>query len=312
MSVNFPKRVVINEVCLRDGLQNSKKRVPLDVRRTWLRGALNAGLRRMEVGSFVDYTRVEQMRCTPDLCNDLPHAEFPDARFSVLVPNRHYLGEALKTRAFAPEICATGAAEIAVFLSATEEFSQANLGADIATSIEKARKVTEMALPLGIRVRGYVSACFVCPISTQIVLPTNVIKVTDALLQMGCYEIAISDTNGLATSKQVDTLYTELARANLVPPEHFSNRFAVHFHDTNEQAITNIATAFQHGITTIDTALADLGGCPFAGEGVRGNVATEKVVAWCHANHVETGIHLAAIDQLAASIKAYMGSAALL
>jgi hydroxymethylglutaryl-CoA lyase len=199
--------------------------------------------------------------------------------YSALTPNLAGLERALES----------GVKQIAVFGSASEAFSQKNINCSIAESLARFEPVIELANQHNIPVRGYLSCTMVCPYEGEI-KPEQTTKVANALFDMGCYEISLGDTAGKATPNRViamlDSLLTQLPKDAL----------AVHFHDTYGQALANIYQALLMGINTIDSAVAGLGGCPYA-KGASGNVATEDVLYLCEQLGIETGIDLNIINE---------------
>ena len=194
--------------------------------------------------------------------------------YPVLVPN-------LKGLELARE---AGAKEIAVFAAASETFSQKNISCSIDESIRRLSEVARTALQYGLKVRGYVSCVLGCPYEGQID-PHAVLRVAEALTEMGCYEISLGDTIGVGTPRRVEELLTFLTGGIS------SERLAVHFHDTWGQALVNILAALHAGVSVIDSAVAGLGGCPYA-RGATGNVATEDVLYMLHGMGIGTGVDL--------------------
>lgn len=272
-SGSLPERVSVYEVGARDGLQNESAVVPVEVKAELVRRLATAGLSTVEVTSFVHPARVPQLADAEQLMAALAADPAPGLlRAPVLVPNLRGLGRAL----------AAGAREVAVFLSATESFSHANLGAPREQALAAAREVCAQA---GVPVRGYVSMCFGDPWEGP-VEPAPVVRTVTDLLEAGCSEISLGDTIGVATAGQVLALLTALSDAG-VPCE----ALAVHFHDTYGQALANTVVALQHGITTVDASAGGLGGCPFAGSAT-GNLATEDLVWALQGLGVQTGVDL--------------------
>jgi hydroxymethylglutaryl-CoA lyase len=268
----LPRRVTIYEVGPRDGLQNESTTVPVEVKAEFVRRLAASGLGTIELTSFVPATWVPQLGDAEQLLDLLgPLA----GRHPVLVPNEQGLDRAL----------GAGAREIAVFASATESFAQRNLNQSVAASLEQYAPVVQRALDAGVRVRGYVSMCFGDPWEGD-VDPGQVATVAAALAEMGCAELSLGDTIGVATPGQVVALLDELARRSLGP-----ERLAVHFHDTYGQGLANTLVALQHGVSTVDASAGGLGGCPYAASAT-GNLATEDLVWQLHGLGVETGVDL--------------------
>ncbi len=270
--MNLPQQVTIVEVGARDGLQNEPVIVD-SVDKIALINQLSAsGLSLIEVGSFVSPQLVPQMADTADILAGVERR--PDISYPVLVPNQKGLEAALSA----------GAEEVAIFCAASETFSQRNLNCSIKQSFERFAKLTEMALSQGVKVRGYISCVAGCPYEGDVATKV-VADLAAQLVELGCYEISLGDTIGIATPGQVQTLLEMVTE--YVPKQ----QLAVHFHDTYGQALANIIVALDTGITTIDSSVAGLGGCPFA-PGASGNVATEDVLYMLNGLGIETGVNL--------------------
>jgi hydroxymethylglutaryl-CoA lyase len=270
--MNLPQQVTIVEVGARDGLQNEPVIVD-SVDKIALINQLSAsGLSLIEVGSFVSPQLVPQMADTADILAGVERR--PGISYPVLVPNQKGLEAALSA----------GAEEVAIFCAASETFSQRNLNCSIKQSFERFAKLTEMALSQGVKVRGYISCVAGCPYEGDVATKV-VADLAAQLVELGCYEISLGDTIGIATPGQVQTLLEMVTE--YVPKQ----QLAVHFHDTYGQALANIIVALDTGITTIDSSVAGLGGCPFA-PGASGNVATEDVLYMLNGLGIETGVNL--------------------
>ncbi|MFK4105527.1 hydroxymethylglutaryl-CoA lyase [Streptomyces sp. NPDC019531] len=265
----LPARVRIHEVGARDGLQNEKSTVPTEVKAEFVRRLAEAGLTTIEATSFVHPKWVPQLadaeRLFP-LVSGLP-VELP-----VLVPNDRGLDRALDL----------GARRVAVFASATESFAKANLNRTVDEALAMFEPVVARAKGEGVHVRGYLSMCFGDPWEGAVPVP-QVVKVCRALLDMGCDELSLGDTIGVATPGHVRALLTELD----VPVE----KLGVHFHDTYGQALANTYAALQHGVTTVDASAGGLGGCPYA-RSATGNLATEDLVWMLRGLGIDTGVDL--------------------
>lgn len=273
------KSVQIVEVGLRDGLQNEKATVSVSERIELAKRLAEAGSKRMELGAFVRPDWVPQMAGSKDVIDGVfalvrGKAVSSKIEFSALVPNERGLEMALET----------GIKEIAVFGAASETFSKKNINCTIEESFEKFAAVIKMARKKKIKVRGYLSCCFGCPFEGAID-EKKVVELTKRLLKMGCYEVSIGDTIGIAHPGQVKSLFTKLKRA--VPLK----KLAGHFHDTRGTALVNILTAYELGVRVFDSSLGGLGGCPYA-PGAAGNVATEEVVFMFEGMGVLTGLDL--------------------
>jgi len=270
--MKLPQQVRLVEVGPRDGLQNEP--VIIDsVDKIALINRLSAsGLSTIEVSSFVSPQRVPQMADAAEILAGIDR--LPGVSYPVLVPNRMGLEAALSA----------GAEEIAIFCAASETFSQRNINCSITQSIERFAEVAELALSHGVKVRGYISCVIGCPYEGGIAAKV-VADIAARLVELGCYEISLGDTVGIATPGQVQDLLDVVAES--VP----KRQLAVHFHDTYGQALANILTAIESGITVVDSSVAGLGGCPFA-PGASGNVATEDVLYMMNGLGVSTGVDL--------------------
>jgi hydroxymethylglutaryl-CoA lyase len=283
----LPRAVRIVEVGPRDGLQNEATVVPVETRIALIQALAASGLRDIEAGSFVSPRWVPQMDGTAAVLAALP----PDAgvNYPVLVPNLKGLEAAL----------AAGAREIAVFGAASESFSRKNINCSIAESMDRFVPVVAQGLAAGLRVRGYVSCVLGCPYEGE-VAPEAVAQVAAALSAMGCYEISLGDTIGTGTPLQARRMVATVAAQ--VPVE----RIALHFHDTYGQALANILACLELGVSVVDSAVAGLGGCPYA-KGASGNVATEDLVYMLHGMGIETGVELDRLLAASALISRHLG-----
>src|SRR6266853_1609193 len=264
--------VRIVEVGPRDGLQNEKTPVSVADRIAFIEALVGAGLHTVEVGAFVSPKAIPQMVNSDSVLRGVNH--YPDSEFHVLVPNvKGY--EAAR---------AAGARVIAVFASASEGFSRANINCSIAESIDRFRPVVARAKADGIKVRGYVSCVLGCPFDGE-VKPQAVVDVARMLWDIGCYEVSLGDTSGSGTPLKARLLLR--AVAGEVPMAHL----AMHFHDTYGQALANLYAGIEEGARVIDSAAGGLGGCPFA-PGATGNVATEDVVYMLEGMGIATGVDM--------------------
>ncbi|MFD0262093.1 hydroxymethylglutaryl-CoA lyase [Kitasatospora indigofera] len=277
---DLPVEVRIHEVGPRDGLQNESSLVPVEVKAEFIARLAAAGLRTVEATSFVHPKWVPQLADAEDLVprlDGLP-ARHPGLRLPVLVPNERGLDRAL----------VHGVGDIAVFASATETFARRNLNRSADEAMAMFEPVVRRATEAGLRVRGYLSMCFGDPWEGP-VPPEQVIGFGVRLLEMGCEELSLGDTIGVATPGQVGALLEGFARAG-VP----AGRLAVHFHDTYGQALSNTLAALRAGITTVDASAGGLGGCPYA-KSATGNLATEDLVWMLHGLGIRTGVDLRAL-----------------
>jgi hydroxymethylglutaryl-CoA lyase len=268
----LPRRVEIYEVGPRDGLQNEAAVVPVEVKAEFVRRLIQAGLTTIELTSFVPGNWVPQLADAEQLLTELGALT---GRHPVLVPTRRGLERAL----------AAGAREVAVFASATQSFAQRNLNRSVEQSLDMFQPLVATALAEGLPARGYVSMSFGDPWEGAVPVQ-QVVEVALRLREMGCGEVSLGDTIGVATPGQVCELLCSL-EARDVPMQ----ALAVHFHDTYGQALANTLLALQHGVTTVDASAGGLGGCPYAGSAT-GNLATEDLVWQLHGLGIETGVDL--------------------
>jgi hydroxymethylglutaryl-CoA lyase len=283
------ERVTIFEVGPRDGLQNES--IPIATAdKIKLVDLLSAtGLTRIEVSSFVSPRWVPQMADAADVLAGIRRV--PGVIYAALTPNLRGVAAALAAKAD----------EVAVFASASEDFSQKNLNCSIVESLQRFGPVVEAAQAANVRVRGYVSCVVECPYDGP-VAPDAVLAVARALLSMGCYEISLGDTIGRATPEGVNRLLARLV------PDIGASRLAGHFHDTAGRALENIGVSLAHGLRVFDSSVAGLGGCPFA-PGAMGNVATEAVLHRLAQLGYDTGVDPAALEKAAAHATAITGRA---
>ncbi|MDQ3454380.1 MAG: hydroxymethylglutaryl-CoA lyase [Actinomycetota bacterium] len=272
----LPPEVSIYEVGPRDGLQNESAVVPVEVKLEFVQRLVAAGLRTVEATSFVHPKWVPQLADAEDLMAALPRVN--GVRYPVLVPNERGLERALSF----------GVQDIAVFGSATETFAQRNLNRSLDSQFEMFAPVVARAVAAGVRVRGYVSMCFGDPWEGPVAVD-QVVRVGQRLLDLGCAELSLGDTIGVATPGHVRTLLAAFGAAG-VPVA----RLAVHFHDTYGQALANTLAALQSGVTVVDASAGGLGGCPYA-ESATGNLATEDLLWQLHGLGIETGVDLDAL-----------------
>ncbi|WP_218005866.1 hydroxymethylglutaryl-CoA lyase [Actinomadura hibisca] len=274
----LPERVTIYEVGPRDGLQNEKAVVPVEVKAEFVARLAAAGLTTIETTSFVHPKWVPQLADAEELLKALPPGGGPRP---VLVPNERGLDRAL----------ALGVKEIAIFGSATETFARRNLNRTVAESLDMFAPVVERARAEGLWVRAYVS--MVCGDPWEGAVPVSqVVSVATRMMAMGCDQLSLGDTIGVGTPGQVTALVGALREAGLDAGD-----LAVHFHDTYGQALANTLAALQAGVTVVDASAGGLGGCPYA-ESATGNLATEDLVWMLNGLGVETGVDL---DRLVAT-----------
>jgi len=279
--------VRIVEVGPRDGLQNENAQLTVADRIAFVEALIGAGCRSVEVGSFVSPKAVPQMAGSAEVLRAVAHHTAVD--LPVLVPNEKGYDAAR----------AAGARLIAVFASASEGFSHANINCSIAESIDRFRPVLARARQDGVRVRGYVSCVMGCPFDGA-VSPGAVVAVATSLRDLGCYEISLGDTIGVGTpAKARDLLRTVASEVPMA-------ELAMHFHDTYGQALANLYAGLEAGARIIDSAAGGLGGCPYA-PGATGNVATEDVVYMLDGMGVASGIDLTQLLAATNAISARIG-----
>ncbi|NDK33678.1 hydroxymethylglutaryl-CoA lyase [Rhodovulum sulfidophilum] len=266
----MPDRVEIFEVGPRDGLQNEPRAIPVAEKIALIDLLSGAGFRRIEAASFVRPERVPQMADGAEVLAGIRRA--PGLRYAALTPNIRGYDRAR----------AAGADEIAIFASASEGFSRANINASVDESLRRFAPVAVAALADGLPMRGYISCVTDCPYDGP-TPPGAVAALAERLLALGCYEISLGDTLGSATPETVGAVLRAVLA--VAPPE----RFAGHFHDTGGRAMANIEVALEAGLRVFDAAAGGLGGCPFA-RGAPGNVATERVAARLAALGLRTGL----------------------
>jgi len=283
------KRITVVEVGPRDGLQNEHVTVSTADKITLVDKLSAAGLPVIEVGAFVSPKWVPQMAGTTEVFAGITRR--PGTRYSALVPNLVGLDRAL----------AAGVSEIAVFAAATETFSRKNINQSVDESIAAYKEVCNRATAAGLRVRGYLSTAFGCPYEGA-VDPARVAEVTARIADLGVFEVAVSDTIGIAHPGQVPkVLEAVLAR---VPAQ----RIALHFHDTRGTALANVLASLPFGIETFDASAGGLGGCPYA-PGAAGNLATDDLIYMLDGLGIETGVSLRAVGEASAFISARLDHA---
>ena len=260
------------EVGPRDGLQNEPQAASVETRIALINKLADAGLSRIEAGSFVSPKWVPQMADTDQVLAALkPKAGL---RYAVLTPNMQGFEDAV----------AAGAEEVAIFGAASETFSQKNINCSIAESFQRFHPIAEAARQNGIAVRGYVSCVLGCPYEGA-VEPSAVAAVARRLFEMGAAEISLGDTTGVGTPAKAQAMIDAVSQD--VPVE----KLAAHFHDTYGQALANILSVMEKGVAIIDSSVAGLGGCPYA-KGAAGNVASEDVLYMLEGLDIESGVDL--------------------
>ena len=269
--MSFPSAVKIVEVGPRDGLQNEATSLDVATKVELIERLAKTGLQVIEAGSFVSPKWVPQMAGSDEVFNQLKPSE---TVYAALTPNMRGLERAIDCNV----------KEVAVFAAASEAFSAKNINCSIDESLNKFEAVIEKASIENIRVRGYVSCVAGCPYQGD-VDNRRIREIASALLSMGCYEVSLGDTIGVATPAITESLLTEILK------EIAASKLAMHMHDTFGRAIDNINQSLAMGISTIDSSVAGLGGCPYA-KGASGNVATEKVIALLDKLDIAHGVDL--------------------
>jgi hydroxymethylglutaryl-CoA lyase len=285
--MTVPSRVTIVEVGPRDGLQDSPLVPGTALKVAFIDRLSDAGLPVIEVGAFVDPRRVPAMADSEAVARAIRPR--PGTRYTALVPNLRGLARAV----------GAGLREVSVFGAASESFSRRNINRGIAESFTNFRGVIQEAGAAGVRVRAYLSVAFGCPYEGH-VAAARVAELTDDLLQMGVFEVAISDTIGVAHPGQVWRVLDEVAAR--VPLE----RVALHFHDTRGTALANVLAALQAGVAAFDASCGGLGGCPYA-PGASGNLATEDLVYMLDGLGIDTGVSLTGLVEASAIIGPHVG-----
>ncbi len=270
--MRIPQAVTIVEVSARDGLQSEARVLDTATKVEFIWRLSEAGLPMIEATSFVSAEAVPQLADATEVLLGLVRK--PGTLYPVLVPNTRGLERALEA----------GANAICVFAATTDAFSQRNIRCGVEESLERFQAVVGRARAAGAWVRGYLSCCFGCPYEGP-VPEARVSQLAQRLFELGCEEIALADTIGVATPLTAQQTLSAVAQS--VPLQ----RLAVHFHDTRGQALANILACLQIGIGRVDAAVAGLGGCPYA-PGASGNVATEDLVYMLHGMGIETGVDL--------------------
>lgn len=282
-----PARVTLVEVGPRDGLQNEKATIPTGEKIAFVDALSAAGHRVIEVSAFVSPKWVPQMGDAREVFAGIARRE--SVRYTALVPNLAGLERAL----------ACGLTEVAIFAAASETFSRKNINQSIDESLVTYKAVCDRALAEGLRVRGYLSTCFGCPFEGA-VAPSAVAGVAARLLDLGVFEVAVSDTIGVAHPGQVPLVLDAVTAK--VP----LSQVALHFHDTRGTALANVLAGLDCGVTTFDSSAGGLGGCPYA-PGAAGNLATEDLLYMLDGLGIETGVSLAGVMAASLAIEPHLG-----
>jgi isopropylmalate/homocitrate/citramalate synthase len=279
------EKIRIVEVGPRDGLQNEAKPVSLEIKKEFIRRLLKVGVREFEAGAFVRPDKIPQMSDSEKV---LEGVSLNGATAYFLVPNEKGLERAI----------ASGVSAIALFTGASETFVQKNIGMSINQSLKVFESVAEKARAAKIKVRGYLSVVWGCPYEGAVKIET-VKRVAKALLEMGCFEVSLGDTIGVAAPKTVEKVLSQLSR---VPRK----KLALHFHDTRGLAVANVLRAIQMGCRSFDSSAGGLGGCPYA-PGAAGNVATEELVLLAESLGFKTGLNALGVARASQVIIDFLG-----
>ena len=285
--MNLPKKVTIKEVGPRDGLQNEKQLILTEDKVNWINSLSETGISYIEVSSFVHPKWIPQLADAADVLQKIKRQQ--GITYAALVPNIKGLDRALEM----------DVDEVSVFMSASEGHNLSNINKTIDETYPVLAEVVREAKMAGKTVRGYVSTVIACPYDGP-VAPLQVKKVADRLFEMGVDELSLGETIGVGVPNQVERLLEEMLC------EFSSSQLAMHFHDTRGTALANIVKSLEMGITTFDSALGGLGGCPYA-KGASGNVATEDLIYMLHEMGIETGIDLDAALKSAQLIERTLG-----
>lgn len=284
---HLPKSVTVYEVGPRDGLQNEARMVPTADKIAFIDALADTGLPEVEITSFVSPKWIPQLSDAKEVARGVTRRD--DCKFQALVPNRRGLESAM-------EVNMEG---VAVFLSASETHNKKNVNKTIDDTLAAFADVIGPALSAGIRVRAYVSTVFGCPYEGA-VDPKRVTELVKELRSQGAYQVSLGDTIGVANPRLAEQVLTEVLK-NCGPEE-----VAVHFHDTQGTALANCALALTMGITTVDSSIGGLGGCPYA-PGAAGNLATEDLVAMLDGMEIETGVDLDKLVDCSRLAAAFVG-----
>ncbi|PDM40815.1 MULTISPECIES: hydroxymethylglutaryl-CoA lyase [Bacillaceae] len=283
----WPKQVTIKEVGPRDGLQNEKTAISTEDKIAWINQLSKTGLTYIEITSFVHPKWIPQLSDALEVATRIERA--PGVTYAALVPNQKGLEKALTAQVD----------EVAVFMSASETHNRKNINKSIEETFPVLEEVVRAAKQEGKTVRGYVSTVFGCPYEGNVSVE-QVIRVSERLFDMGIDELSLGDTIGVATPKQVQELL------EIVLKRFPKEKLAMHFHDTRGTALANILISLEMGITTFDSSLGGLGGCPYA-PGASGNVATDDLVYMLHGMDIATGIDVGRLTEAALFIQEKIG-----
>lgn len=285
--MKIPKQVVIKEVGPRDGLQNEKEVISTEDKINWINMLSNSGLNYIEITSFVNPKWIPALSDALEVAKGIKREK--GITYAALVPNAKGLERALQA----------DIDEVSIFMSASETHNRKNINKSIDETFPVLKEVVDGAKQAGKTVRGYVSTVFGCPYENEVDI-NQVIKVSENLFEMGIDELSLGDTIGVANPLQVQKVLEILI-------ERFPiEKLAMHFHDTRGTALANVLASLQMGITTFDSSIAGLGGCPYA-PGATGNVATDDLLYMLHEMNIETGVQLEKILEAAQWIEEKVG-----
>ena len=290
--MGYPRSVRIVEVGPRDGLQNEDTPIPTGAKVEMIDRLSASGLSHIEVTAFVNPKRIPQLADAEEVCKRI--ARRASVTYSALVPN---------IKGYERAAGAAALRNIAVFLSASETHNQRNIGTSIEGAFERYREVTERAAADNVAVRGYVSVAFGCPYE-GFVPSERVVQIARRLLDLGCYQVSLGDTTGLGNPAQVARTVQELLDAGAG-----DEQVALHLHDTRGTGLANALAGLGAGVTTFDSSVGGLGGCPYA-PGATGNVATDELVFMLEEMGVSTGVDLGTILEAAEGVARVLGKEA--
>lgn len=285
--LRLPTKVRVVEVGPRDGLQNEPERISTDDKIAFVNLLTYAGFSDIEVTSFVRPSRIPQLADAAKVFQGIHQA--PGTRYSALVPNDRGLEDALSA----------GVKTVAVFTGASETFTRRNINMSIADSLQRFAAVSRRAVDAGLRVRGYISVVFGCPYEGK-VDENRVVEIAKQLIDMGCYEISVGDTIGVAIPTQIESMVVLLS--NHIPLQ----QIALHLHDTRGTALANVMAGLLCGVTAFDSSAGGLGGCPYA-PGAAGNLATEDLLYMLNGMGIATGVDLSRVVDASRHISDVLG-----
>lgn len=288
------EKVTIVEVGLRDGLQNESVLLPLQVRLDMAQALSDAGLRRIEIGSFVSPKWVPAMEMSDELTKLALERQKnkiidPTTEFSALVPNEKGMEKAISS----------GIKEVSLFAACSESFSFKNINCSMQESFARFKTVAQLAQAHQIKIRGYLSVCFACPFEGAVDINV-VVENVQKFMDLGCFEVSIGDTIGAATAGDVEQLFSMLFK------KFSATILAGHYHDTRGQALANILKSYEMGLRVFDSSIGGLGGCPYA-PSATGNVATEDVIYLFDGLKANTGVDLQKLVVASNSLSLHMG-----